>query len=251
MRAGGSIHFCATVLFRATASPGEWLGGAGEGIIEHHGADVRWWRRLCYHSDRHTVTRIYTRTGDKGETGLFGGGRVQKSHPRVVAYGAVDELNAALGVALASLSDPEIGARLATVQADLFALGSHLATPRAPGEEMHPYLPELPAGRIREFERWIDEADAELPELHAFILPGGAPGAAALHMARTVCRRAESQIIALDQMESVDPEIIAYMNRLSDLLFQFARLANLRAGGEDTLWLPQRERRAEGEGGGA
>lgn len=191
------------------------------------------------------MTRIYTRTGDRGETGLFGGGRVHKSHPRVVAYGAVDELNAALGVALASLADPEIGARLAMVQADLFAIGSHLATPRAPGEEAHPYLPQLPHGRIAEFESWIDEADTELPELRAFILPGGVPGAAALHLARTVCRRAERDIIALDQLESVEPEIVAYMNRLSDLLFQFARLANLRAGEGDTLWMPQRERRGD------
>lgn len=196
------------------------------------------------------MTRIYTRTGDKGETGLFGGGRVPKSHPRVAAYGAVDELNAALGLATSSLSDPEIGGRLSTIQADLFTIGSHLATPRAEGEEAHRYLPELPHGRAKEFERWIDEADAELPELHAFILPGGTPGGAALHLARTVCRRAEREVIALGEHEWVDPEVVVYLNRLSDLLFQFARLENHRAGRGDTLWTPVRERRAvEGEGG--
>lgn len=196
------------------------------------------------------MTKIYTRTGDKGETGLFGGGRVPKTHPRVAAYGAVDELNAALGLAAASLSDEEIAGRIATIQADLFALGAHLATPRAAGEAPHPYLPELPHGRVAEFERWIDAADAELPELHAFILPGGVPGGAALHLARTVCRRAEREVVALAQDEWVDPEIVVYLNRLSDLLFQFARLANHRAGRGDTLWTPVRERRAEGGEGG-
>lgn len=191
------------------------------------------------------MTRIYTRTGDKGETGLFGGGRVHKSHPRVGAYGAVDELNAAIGLALASLSDPGITERLAIVQADLFAIGSHLATPRRLDGTVHPYLPALPAGRAAEFEAWIDEADAELPELKAFILPGGKPGAAALHFARTVCRRAEREVVALDQVDEVDPEIVVYLNRLSDLLFQYARLANHRAGVGDTVWKPQRELRAE------
>lgn len=186
------------------------------------------------------MTRIYTRTGDRGETGLFGGGRVHKSHPRVEAYGDVDELNAAIGLALAQLTDREIVERLGSIQPDLFAIGAHLATPREPGEESHPYLPPLPEGRAREFEGWIDQADAELPDLHAFILPGGTPGAAALHLARTICRRAERRVIALDALESVEPEIVVYLNRLSDLLFQFARLANHRAGTSDTLWTPRR-----------
>jgi cob(I)alamin adenosyltransferase len=185
------------------------------------------------------VTRIYTRTGDRGETGLFGGGRVHKSHPRVEAYGDVDELNAAIGVALAALAEPEVREKLASVQPDLFAIGAHLATPRAPGGEPHPHLPALPQGRATEFEGWIDQADSELPALHAFILPGGAPGAAALHLARTICRRAERRIIALDALESVEPEIVVYLNRLSDLLFQFARLANHRAGVADLLWAPR------------
>jgi cob(I)alamin adenosyltransferase len=186
------------------------------------------------------VTRIYTRTGDRGETGLFGGGRVHKAHPRVEAYGDVDELNAAIGVALAALTDPELSERLASIQPDLFAIGAHLASPRGPEEEAHPYLPPLPEARAREFERWMDQADAELPELQSFILPGGAPGAAALHLARTICRRAERRVVALDALESVEPEIVVYLNRLSDLLFQFARLANHRAGVDDILWAPHR-----------
>src|SRR5690606_9879913 len=113
-------------------------------------------------------TRIYTRTGDRGETGLFGGGRVPKSHPRVEAYGEVDELNAALGVAIAALEDDELRERLATVQPDLFAIGAHLATPPVEGGRPRPQLPALPTGRAREFEGWMDEADAELPDLHAF-----------------------------------------------------------------------------------
>lgn len=185
------------------------------------------------------MTRIYTRTGDRGETGLFGGGRVHKAHPRVEAYGDVDELNAVIGVALAALEDRELIERLGTVQPDLFVIGSHLATPRGPEGEAHPHLPALPEGRAREFERWMDEADAELPDLHAFILPGGAPGAAALHLARTVCRRAERRVVALDALESVEPEVVVYLNRLSDLLFQFARLANHRAEVADVLWTPR------------
>jgi cob(I)alamin adenosyltransferase len=185
------------------------------------------------------VTRIYTRTGDRGETGLFGGRRVHKSHPRVEAYGEVDELNAALGLALASLTDQEVRDRLATVQADLFAIGADLATPRTADGRPHPHLPALPHGRAAEFESWIDEADAELPELHNFVLPGGVPGAAALPLARTICRRAERRVIALDALEGVEPEIVVYLNRLSDLLFQFARLANHRAGVEDILWVPR------------
>lgn len=191
------------------------------------------------------MTRIYTRTGDRGETGLFGGGRVHKSHPRVEAYGDVDELNAALGVALTSLDDEEVRNRVASVQPDLFAIGAHLATPRAEDGKQHPHLPELPHGRAAEFEGWIDQADAELPQLFNFVLPGGVPGAAALHLARTICRRAERRIIALDALESVDPEIVVYLNRLSDLLFQFARLANHRAGAGDTLWAPSPRKKVE------
>lgn len=184
------------------------------------------------------MTRIYTRTGDRGQTGLFGGGRVLKADPRVEAYGEVDELNATLGWAATVVEDPAIRERLTSIQPDLLAIGAHLATPRPAEGRRAPPLPPLPAGRIEEFERWIDEAGAELPELHAFILPGGSPGAAALHLARTVCRRAERRVVELDSVESIEPSVIVYLNRLSDLLFQLARLANQRAGAMDILWLP-------------
>jgi len=182
--------------------------------------------------------RIYTRTGDRGETGLFGGGRVKKSHPRVEAFGGVDELNSVVGWAVTTVSDPEIRARLGSLQPDLFTIGAHLATPATNGRR--PRLPELPNGRVEEFERWIDEAAAELPEIRAFILPGGTPGAAALHVARTVCRRAERRVVELAAEDHVEPVILTYLNRLSDLLFEWARLENHRSGGEDVLWAPGR-----------
>lgn len=183
--------------------------------------------------------KLYTKTGDRGETALFGGGRVPKSHPRVAAYGEVDELNAVLGWAAAVVQDGEIRARIVSIQPDLLAIGAHLATP-AVTRGQRPSLPPLPEERIAEFERWIDEIDAELPPLRAFILPGGTRGAAALHVARTVCRRAERHVVALDAVESLEPKILVYLNRLSDLLFILARLENRRAGVEDVLWHPDK-----------
>lgn len=177
--------------------------------------------------------KIYTRTGDQGDTGLFGGGRVSKAHVRVEAYGAVDELNAVLGWAIAQPGG-EAGDRLRDVQADLFAIGAHLATPDA-GERKRPLLPPLPDG-AGALEAWIDELDAELPELRSFILPGGVPGAAALHVARTVCRRAERAVVALSQAATVEPGVVVYLNRLSDLLFTLARAANHAAGVADVEW---------------
>ncbi|HUH12897.1 MAG TPA: cob(I)yrinic acid a,c-diamide adenosyltransferase [Longimicrobiales bacterium] len=183
--------------------------------------------------------RIYTRTGDGGETGLFGGGRSRKDDPRVEAYGAVDELNAMVGWTLTSVRDQEIRARLSTFQPDLFALGSHLATPPTPPGRRRPALPPLPGeDRIRELEAWIDAAEAELPELRAFIMPGGAPGGAALHLARTVCRRAERRVVTLAADDEVPGDVIVYLNRLSDLLFVLARLANHRAGEPEEPWRP-------------
>ncbi|MFW5947056.1 MAG: cob(I)yrinic acid a,c-diamide adenosyltransferase [Gemmatimonadota bacterium] len=179
------------------------------------------------------MSRIYTRTGDQGETGLFGGGRVPKSHPRVAAYGTVDELNAGLGWVLAHLHDDALRARLTAIQADLFALGAHLATP--PGARTRDHLPELPGDRVPELEAWIDEAESELEPLKSFILPGGSPAGAALHLARTVCRRAERAVVAL-AAEEIEPEITVYLNRLSDLLFVWARLVNRRAGAPETAW---------------
>lgn len=180
--------------------------------------------------------RIYTRTGDAGETGLFGGGRVRKSAPRVAAYGEVDELNAVIGWALTSIRDNEMAGRLRTVQGDLFALGAHLATP--PDARSREHLPALPEGRPSEFEAWIDAVEAELEPLRSFILPGGAEGGAALHLARTVARRAERAVVELAADEHVDPLVLVYLNRLSDVLFDFARLANHREGRTETPWRP-------------
>lgn len=181
--------------------------------------------------------KIYTRTGDSGETALFGGGRVSKDHHRVVAYGTVDEVNASVGVAAAAIEDGEILKRLEQIQHDLFALGARLATAPPQGDRPRPKgVPELPLDRVAEMEGWMDAADAELSPLRAFVLPGGTEGAAALHLARTVCRRAERAVVHLGTLEPVEEGIIVYLNRLSDLLFTFARLENRRAGRGDIEW---------------
>lgn len=180
--------------------------------------------------------RIYTKTGDTGETGLFGGGRVPKNDARVAAYGEVDELNAVLGVALTSIRDETIAALLRELQPDLFVLGAHLATPETT-RGRKPALPPLPSARIEQFEHTIDGAEAELPQLDAFVMPGGTAGAAALHHARTVCRRAERAVVGLAAREAVDPAVIVYLNRLSDLLFVLARLENQRSGAAERKWI--------------
>jgi cob(I)alamin adenosyltransferase len=182
--------------------------------------------------------KIYTKTGDTGDTGLFGGGRVPKSHPRVEAYGDVDELNATIGVARAAgpPPDPQIDALLVRVQQDLFAIGALLATPDRERMRIHLDKAKIDHERVAELERAIDAADTELEPLRAFILPGGSPKAAALHVARTVCRRAERRIVDIaDEME-IPPLVIVYLNRLSDLLFTLARLANKRASAPETAW---------------
>lgn len=184
--------------------------------------------------------KIYTRTGDRGETGLFGGGRVAKDDVRVEAYGAVDELNSTLGLALVALptsAADDVASMIRLVQADLLNLGAHLATP-APedGGRAASHVPELPLERIGEMERAVDAAEGELEPLRSFILPGGTEGAARLHLARTVCRRAERRVITLARHERVDDGVVRYLNRLSDLLFTFARLANHRSGAEDVKW---------------
>lgn len=185
--------------------------------------------------------KIYTRTGDRGTTGLFGAGRVSKGHPRVEAYGTVDELNSVLGWALISVEVDATRGRLERIQHDLFSLGAALASPGA-----EPDARPLPTGRVEEMEGWIDEAQETLPELRAFILPGGAAGGAALHVARTVCRRAERAVVVLagdgeDAAESeggseVDEVVLRYLNRLSDLLFVMARLENHEADRGDVVW---------------
>lgn len=182
------------------------------------------------------MAKIYTRTGDTGDTGLFGGGRVPKDDVRVAAYGAVDELNAMLGAVMAT--QPEAFERdlLRSVQRDLFAIGGRLAAPN-PAKVMKALeKATLHAERVGELEAAIDRADEQLTPLDAFILPGGTPKGALLHLARTVCRRAEREVVSLDRSEGVPPEILEYLNRLSDLLFTLARLANRQGGVADETW---------------
>ncbi len=180
--------------------------------------------------------RIYTRTGDTGETGLFGGGRVAKHHPRVAAYGDVDELNSVIGLVRATAPSDFEDRLLETIQRDLFAIGGHLATPDPDKVRAALARAELQPGRIEEFERAMDDADRELAPLKAFILPGGSPKAASLHLARTTCRRAERSVVALAGNVEVPELFLVYLNRLSDLFFTLARLANHRAGVGDVTW---------------
>ena len=180
--------------------------------------------------------KIYTRTGDEGHTGLFGGGRVSKDHHRVVAYGTVDELNASVGLAVSLVEDEEIRTRLELLQHDLFTLGAILSTPAREDGRPQPHVPDHPTARIAEMEVWIDDATTELPELREFVLPGGTRGASALHVARTVARRAERHVVHLGTLEEIHDDLVAYLNRLSDLLFTFARLENHRAGAKDVTW---------------
>lgn len=180
--------------------------------------------------------KIYTRTGDSGDTGLFGGGRVPKDHPRVAAYGDVDELNAAIGVARATGPLPRIDEVLVPIQRDLFAIGSLLATPDRDKMAQHLEKAQVTDARIAELERAIDHCERELEPLRAFILPGGTPRAAALHVARTVCRRAERSVVALRRDEDLPEIVVIYLNRLSDLLFMLARVANRESGAAEVTW---------------
>ena len=181
--------------------------------------------------------QIYTRTGDDGTTGLFGGGRVRKDALRIEAYGTLDELNAFVG-ALADqpVLPPSDLAFLRQIQADLFAMGSHLATT---GEEMRQHLPALPTDRIAGMETWMDEATSALPALTAFILPGGHPAVSAAHLCRVVCRRAERRVVALADVERVDAVIPQYLNRLSDVFFTWARRISDLAGADEITWNPK------------
>ncbi len=180
------------------------------------------------------MAKIYTRTGDGGETSLLGGRRVPKDHGRVDAYGAVDEGNAAIGLAIAHETDPEIAAVLQEVQRQLLTLGGLLASP-GPGKVDG--VPEaMGEEAIRRVEAWIDAAEDELSPLSNFILPGGSPAAACLHLARTIIRRAERRTVALVRSEGVDGSAVRYLNRLSDLLFVLARLSNRRSGERDIVW---------------
>jgi cob(I)alamin adenosyltransferase len=180
--------------------------------------------------------KIYTKTGDAGTTGLFGGGRVGKDHPRVEAYGDVDELNATLGLALALEPMPRVDEVLAPIQRDLFAIGALLATPDHQKMRQHLEKARVDEERVVQLERAIDDADRELEPLRAFVLPGGTPKAAALHVARTVCRRAERRVVHLQSEVEIPQLVVVYLNRLSDLLFTLARLANHRANAGEVTW---------------
>ena len=180
--------------------------------------------------------KIYTRTGDEGETGLFGGGRVPKSHARVAAYGDIDELNSVLGFARAAEPADFFDALLESIQQDLFSIGGHLATPDLDKVRKALEKAKLSSSQIDAFEAAIDAADAELPRLTAFVLPAGCEKAVRLHLARATCRRAERSVVALAQDHEIPPAFLVYLNRLSDLLFTLARLANHRAGVGDVTW---------------
>jgi cob(I)alamin adenosyltransferase len=181
--------------------------------------------------------KIYTKTGDRGETGLFDGSRASKASPRVEAYGDVDELNAMLGVVLAFIrDDQELRACLLDIQRDLFVVGAHLADPKARVEAKRGAKASLTEDKVTQLEHWIDHFEEQLPPLRQFILPGGSKGGATLHHARTVCRRAERQVVALSQQVDISPLLIIYLNRLSDFLFVAARLENQRRNHAEIPW---------------
>jgi cob(I)alamin adenosyltransferase len=180
--------------------------------------------------------KIYTRTGDQGDTALFGGGRVPKDHPRVAAYGDVDELNSVLGVVRATEPAEFFDPLFESIQRDLFSIGGQLAAPDPMPVAKALVKASLPLDRVTEFERLIDESENQLPPLRAFVLPAGTPKAAALHLARTVCRRAERSVVRLAHESEVPGFFIVYLNRLSDLLFTLARVANHRSGVRDVVW---------------
>jgi cob(I)alamin adenosyltransferase len=180
--------------------------------------------------------KIYTKTGDDGTTGLFGGARVKKASARVEAYGTVDELNATIGLARATRLDPFAESVLAQTQVDLFTLGAELAC--VPGKEEKLSMTLIDADDAARLERAIDDAEKELPPLKTFVLPGGSAQASALHLARTVCRRAERCVLSMDDTPARS-DVVIYLNRLSDLLFTLARHANLKARVEDVPWAPR------------
>ncbi len=179
--------------------------------------------------------KIYTKTGDDGTTGLIGGSRVAKSDLRIECYGTVDELNAMIGLAAVDVESVDLARALRAIQNELFVVGSQLALPAGESSSSR-WLPPLEPLSVTRLEREIDVADGELPKLTNFILPGGTETAARLHMARTICRRAERLVVALGKEQSVNGVIVTYLNRLSDWLFVQARLANHRAGVSDVAW---------------
>lgn len=183
--------------------------------------------------------KIYTRTGDEGSTGLFGGGRVLKTHPRIAAYGTVDELNSFIGLARSHASEhterDRIEALLSRVQSELFVLGADLATPA----ESKAKTARIGDSEVRRLETDIDSLDDDLPPLKQFILPGGTPAASALHVARAVCRRAERLVLVAAEKEDISLSAPVYLNRLSDFLFVLARWVQLKGGGTERTWRPE------------
>ncbi len=180
------------------------------------------------------ITKVYTRTGDDGTTALGGGQRVAKDAPRIAAYGTVDELSAAIGLALADGLVPALAAPLGRIQNELFHLGSDLCVLEE--DKAARPVPVVEERHVAALEELLDRLQEELPPLANFVLPGGAPGAAQLHLARTVCRRAERLVVALAREEAVGAYAVPYLNRLSDLLFVMARYENLRRGVPEVLW---------------
>ena len=194
--------------------------------------------------------KLYTKRGDRGQTDLFGGGRVPKHHIRVEAYGTVDELNAAVGLALSAVTADEaevladVTRPLTVIQSRLFEIGADLATPTRPDTEPTPgTVPRLQDSQIAELEGWIDAASDAVPAMKTFILPGGSELSSRLHVARTICRRAERCVAALADQEPISDRLGIYLNRLSDLLFALARHANHLAGIPDAPWLSPRHRK--------
>jgi len=175
----------------------------------------------------HRLSKIYTRTGDEGTTGLGDGSRVEKDHPRVEAYGTVDELNSAIGILLTYSMPDELLDSLGRIQHDLFDLGGELCIP---GHQM------ITESHVIRLEHSLDKFNDDLPMLKEFILPGGTPAAAACHLARTICRRAERRVVTLNRLETINSKVLEYLNRLSDLLFVVARVLTRESGHVEELW---------------
>lgn len=180
--------------------------------------------------------KIYTKAGDKGKTALLGGKRVAKSDPRVEAYGSVDELNATLGAALARIETPEIKTFIPGIQRTLFSIGAQLADARPINKQGPAKMPDVRLSDVKALEEEIDRCQAQLPLLTKFILPSGTVGGTALHLTRTVCRRAERRVVACAKKKAIPRMILMYLNRLSDLLFVWARTENHQAGVEEATW---------------
>ena len=190
--------------------------------------------------------KIYTKTGDNGKTSLYGGERVPKFSQRVEAYGTVDECNSAIGMARATLQDPELDAVLAEIQNALFDVGADLATPI--GSKYEKNLVRIDSQDVTRLENLIDHYQLECPEFKNFIHPGGTSAAAALHLARTITRRAEREVLRLEEQEPSNHDVVLYLNRLSDFLFILSRVVNARSGMSEAGWHVKSRRKAKGEG---